>query len=176
MIVSYLFFLVLIVGGFCIYVALQSPDFTVTRSATMSAPAENIFNLVNDFHQWAGWSPWAKLDLNAKNMFGSTTSGAGATFEWAGNNKVGQGKMEIIESQPFTHIKIRLDFLKPMKATNTAEYTFQPQGTQTTVTWSMRGHNNFIGKAMNIIMNCEKMVGGQFEQGLANMRAIVEKK
>jgi hypothetical protein len=98
----------------------------------------------------------------------------GALFKWAGNNQVGEGTMTITESRPSELIRIKLEFLKPFAATNASEFTFTPQGNQTVVTWSMSGKNNLIGKAMSLVMNCDKMVGGQFERGLASMKSVVE--
>jgi carbon monoxide dehydrogenase subunit G len=128
---------------------------------------------VNDFHNWQAWSPWAKMDPTAKNSFAGTPSGEGALFSWAGNNKVGEGRMTIMESRPSESIRIKLEFLKPFQATNTAEFTFQPTGEGTLVTWSMSGKNSFMAKAVVLVMNCDKMVGGQFEQGLANLKDVV---
>ena len=128
---------------------------------------------MNDFHKWSDWSPWAKLDPAAKNTFEGPASGVGATFRLAGNGDVGEGAMTITESRPAELIRIKLEFLKPFAATNTTEFTFKPAGDQTEVTWTMSGTNNFVGKAMSLIMNCDKMVGGMFEKGFANMKAVV---
>ncbi len=169
--------LALVFAGLAFYIMKQPEEFRITRSAVMKAPPPVIFAEINDFRQWAHWSPWAKLDLTARNRFEGPTSGEGAMFTWAGNNKVGEGTMTIVESKPYELIRITLAFLKPFKATNTAEYTFTPQTDNATlVTWSMYGKNTFIGKAVNLVMNCEKMVGKQFEEGLANMKAVAEAK
>lgn len=162
--------------AFAIYASMQPDEFRITRSTRMHVPPQVPFDLVNDFHKWANWSPWAKLDLSAKNIFEGPPVGTGSTFRWDGNRHVGAGVMTIEESHPSDLIKIRLEFFKPMKAVNTSEFTFKPEGDQTLVTWSMYGKNNFIGKVMNIIMNCDKMVGGMFEKGLASMKAIAENK
>lgn len=159
---------------FILAVAKQPSEFCITRMNTISAPASAVFAQVNDLQKWEAWSPWAKLDPNATNAFEGPASGTGAGMSWSGNNKVGAGKMTITESSPNDFIRFKLEFLKPFKATNTAEFTFKPDGNQTTVTWSMTGTNNFMGKAMGLIMNCDKMVGGQFEQGLAAMKSVVE--
>jgi uncharacterized protein YndB with AHSA1/START domain len=140
----------------------------------MSAPPEAVFAHVNDYHKWDAWSPWAKLDPNAKATFEGPTSGTGATMTWSGNDKVGEGRQTIVESRPDEVIRIKLDFLKPFKATSTAEFTFKPEGDQTVVTWSMYGKNDFMGKAVSLFMDCDKMVGSEFEKGLASMKAIVE--
>ncbi len=157
-----------------IVVALQPADFRITRSATVSAPPAVVFEQFNDFHKWDAWSPWAKLDPNAKNTFDGPPTGVGAGFAWTGNNQVGEGRMTITESRPSELILIRLEFVKPFSATNITEFTFRPVGNQTAVSWTMSGNNRFMGKAMGLIMNCEKMLGGQFEKGFANLKAIVE--
>lgn len=163
-----------IVVVFVAVVAMQPSEFRVARTATMSAPAPAVFAQVNDLHKWEAWSPWAKLDPAAKSTFEGPPAGTGAIFRWAGNNQVGEGSMTITESRPNELIRFNLEFLKPMAGTSTAEFTFKPEGNQTTVTWSMSGKNNFIAKAMCLFMNMDQMVGGQFEKGLAAMKSIVE--
>lgn len=157
-----------------IVIAGQPDEFKVSRSAKIAAPPEKVFPHVNDLHKWETWSPWAKLDPNAKSSFDGAASGAGAAMAWVGNSKVGVGKMTITESKPSESIRFRLDFEKPMKATNTAEFIFKPEGGQTVVTWSMAGQNKLAGKIFGLLMNCDKMVGGQFEKGLASLKAIAE--
>lgn len=159
---------------FVLMVSRRPADFQVTRSALMAAPAPLVFEQVNNLKKWDAWSPWAKLDPNARNTFEGPEAGVGAVMRWAGNNKVGEGSMTIVDSLPSELIRFKLEFLKPFKATNTAEFTFKAEGDQTLVTWRMFGSNNFIGKTMSLFMNCDAMVGGQFEQGLAAMKAIVE--
>ena len=159
---------------FIIVAAMQPSDFRITRTGTITAPASAVFAQVNDLHKWDAWSPWAKLDPDAKNSFEGSASGVGAIMRWVGNNKVGQGSMTIIESRPDEFISFKLEFLKPFKATNTSEFNFSSENDQTTVTWSMYGKNNFMGKAIGLIMSCEKMVGGQFEKGLAALKSVVE--
>ena len=154
-----------------IIVAMRPSDFRVTRTGRIAAPIGVVFENVNDLHKWEAWSPWAKLDPNAKSTFDGPISGTGASMAWAGNNKVGEGRMTITDSQPGEKIQLRLEFLKPFKATHTAEFTFKSEGGQTAVTWSMFGKNNFMGKAIGLLMNCDKMMGGQFEQGLANLNS-----
>ncbi len=159
---------------FFIVAATQPSDFRVTRTGTISAPASAVFAQVNDLQKWEAWSPWAKLDPEAKNSFEGPTSGTGAIMRWSGNNKVGQGSMTIIESRPDDFINFKLEFLKPFIATNTAEFTFNSEDNQTTVTWTMYGKSNFMSKVIGLVMNCEKMVGSQFEQGLAALKSVVE--
>jgi uncharacterized protein YndB with AHSA1/START domain len=163
---------VVIVVLFMVMVAMRPADFRITRTGRISAPVGLVFDNVNDLHKWEAWSPWAKMDPNARNTFGGPLDGPGSSMEWAGNNKVGAGRMTILESRPGEAIRIKLEFFKPFKATNLAEFTFKPEGDQTAVTWSMSGKNNFMGKAIGLLMNCGKMIGGQFEQGLANLNSV----
>ena len=125
-------------------------------------------------HQWQEWSPWAKLDPAAKVSFDGPASGKGASFAWAGNMEVGVGRMTVTESHPSDLIRFQLDFEKPMKGTNIAEFTFKLEGAQTAVTWTMSGKNGFVAKAFGLIVNCDKMVGGQFEKGLATLKTLTE--
>ncbi|MDD2725542.1 MAG: SRPBCC family protein [Methylovulum sp.] len=159
---------------FLVIVARQPADFRITRTGVVSAPASAIFPHVNTLQKWDAWSPWAKLDPAATHSFDGPEAGIGAKMSWAGNNKVGVGSMTITNSRPDEYIQFRLDFQKPFKATNTSEFIFTSKDDQTTVTWSMTGTNNLMGKAMGLIMNCDKMVGGQFEQGLASLKTLVE--
>src|SRR6266508_2049022 len=163
-----------IVVAFVIIVALQPAEFHVARTATVAAPAEVVVAQVNELKKWEAWSPWVKLDPAMKQTYEGPASGIGAISRWAGNNQVGEGSMTITESRPNELIRFNLEFIKPMAGTSTAEFSFKPGGKQTTVTWSMSGRNNFIAKAMCLFMNMDKMVGGQFEQGLAAMKSVAE--
>jgi len=164
----------LVVVVLALIVAMQPSEFRIERSAVIAAPAPAVFAQVDDFHNWEAWSPWAKLDPAAKNSFEGAPSGKGAAFSWAGNNKVGEGRMTITESRPNELIRIKLEFLKPFDATNTAEFTFRPEGERTAVTWSMYGHNNFISRAVFLFVNMDKALGGEFEKGLASMKSAAE--
>jgi Polyketide cyclase / dehydrase and lipid transport len=157
-----------------IVVAMQPADFRVERSATMSAPPQAVFVQVDDLRKWEAWNPWQKLDPAMKMTYAGPPSGPGASYAWAGNNQVGEGRLTITESRPNDLVRIKLEFMKPLAATNTATFTFKPQGNQTAVTWSMEGRNNFLAKAINLFMNMDRMVGGQFEKGLADMKKIAE--
>jgi uncharacterized protein YndB with AHSA1/START domain len=159
----------------CVVISLKPSEFRITRSAVIPASPEKVFAQVNDFHNWQAWSPWAKLDPNAKATFEGPSSGVGATFKWSGNNEVGEGAQTIIDSRANELIVIKLEFDKPFKAVNTTEFVFTPQGGQTLVTWSMSGKNNFVSKAVDLFIDCDKMVGSQFEQGLAQLKTVVEK-
>jgi len=159
---------------FIIVAAMRPDDFRVSRTITISAPASAVFAQVNELQKWDAWSPWAKLDPNAQNSFEGPSSGTGAVMRWSGNNKVGQGSMTIIESNPYDFISFKLEFLKPFATHNTATFTFNSEHNQTTVTWCLYGKNNFMRKAMGLIMNCDKMVGEQFEKGLAALKSVAE--
>jgi hypothetical protein len=152
----------------------QPDEFKVARSATMTASPVRVFELVNDFQNWDGWSPWAKLDPACKNTFSGAPAGKGAGFAWDGNKKVGAGRMTITESQSPEFVRIHLEFLRPFKSTNTTEFTFRPQGNQTLVTWTMTGSTNFMCKVFGLFMDGDKMVGKDFEKGLAAIKARVE--
>lgn len=159
---------------FVIVVATRPADFRIERSATMSAPPGVVFSQVNDFHNWRAWSPWENIDPELKRNYEGPTAGAGAIYSWVGNKQVGEGRMTVTDSRPAELVRIKLEFLKPFAATNTAEFTFQPQGHQTRVVWSMTGRHNFMAKAFSLVMNMDKMIGGNFEQGLASMKSVVE--
>lgn len=152
----------------------QASTFRVERSTCMNAPPEKIFALVDDFRQWADWSPWEKVDPGMTRNLSGTPSGQGAVYEWAGK-KVGAGRMEIVRSSPHSTIVIKLDFLKPFKAHNTAEFTLRPEGDATRVTWAMTGPKTLLTRVMGLFMSMDKMVGKDFEQGLANLKALAER-
>jgi hypothetical protein len=163
-----------IVVVLAIIVAIQPSQFRVARTATISAPAPAIFAQVNDFGNWKAWSPYEKLDPAMNKTYEGPPAGAGAIYRWAGNEKAGEGSATITESRPGELVRIKLEFLKPFAATSTAEFSFKPEGSQTAVTWSLSGQNNFISKAVHLFMKMDKMVGGQFEEGLARMKSVVE--
>ena len=174
MIKKILILLAVVVTGFLGFVAMRPADFRIARTATFSASAPVLFAQVNDFHKWEAWSPWAQLDPAAKNTFDGPPAGVGAGFAWAGNNEVGEGRMTILESRPSDLIRIQLEFLKPFAATNATDFTFRPEGAGTAVTWAMKGENNFVAKAFSLFMNMDKMIGDDFEKGLAQMKALAE--
>jgi carbon monoxide dehydrogenase subunit G len=166
--------IVVIVVGLTLVIATQPEDFNVSRTTTIKAAPEKVFDQVNDFHKWDAWSPWAKIDPNMKTTYSGPESGQGASYAWVGNDDVGEGKMTIAESHPGQHVKIDLEFIKPFAAKNVTEFMFKPEGDATEVTWSMNGKNGFMGKAMCLVMSMDKMVGGDFEKGLAQMKNVVE--
>ena len=166
--------LVAIVVVFVGVVAMQPSEFRISRSATISVPPGEVFAQVNDFHNWDAWSPWAKLDPAATNAFEGPSAGTGAKITWSGNDEVGEGTMTLTESRPNDLIRIQLDFVRPFEDTSTTEFTFKPEGDQTLVTWTMFGQQKFISKAVCLFINMDKMLGAQFEQGLANLKSVVE--
>ncbi|HEX4794973.1 MAG TPA: SRPBCC family protein [Humisphaera sp.] len=157
-----------------IIVAMQPAEFRIERATTISAPPAAVFAQVNDFHNWQAWSPWAKIDPAMKQSYEGAPAGTGAIYSWVGNKKVGEGRMTILDTRPDELVRIKLEFLKPFKATNIAEFTLAPQGNQTLTTWIMTGQKNFMFKAFHMMMNMDKLVGKDFEKGLAQMKAIAE--
>ncbi|HEY2760428.1 MAG TPA: SRPBCC family protein [Pirellulales bacterium] len=157
-------------------VAAQPSAFSISRSSAIAAPAAAVFPHVNDFHNWEAWSPWVKIDPNSQVAFEGPSSGKGAIFRWEGNRQVGTGSMLITESRPNDLILIDLIFLKPFRGKNVTEFTFKPDGDQTVVNWTMTGKSAFIPKLFCFCfrMNMDKMVGCQFEKGLASMKSVVE--
>ena len=166
--------LAIIVVLFVVIVAMRPPEFRVERSATMNAPPNVAFDQVNDFRKWQTWSPWENLDPNLKRSYEGPPSGKGSMYSWVGNKQVGEGRMTIMETRPSELIRIKLEFIKPFAATSTAEFNFVPQAAQTNVNWSMQGKNNFMFKAMGMFCSMDKMLGGQFEKGLTDLKSIVE--
>lgn len=158
-----------------VYVAMKPDTFRIQRSAIINAPAEKVFPFINDFHNWTAWSPWERMDPALKRTLRGANSGEGAVYEWEGNNQVGQGRMEISEASPPSHLLINLDFLKPFEAHNRAEFTLNGEGQSTNVTWAMYGPQPYQAKVMSLFFSMDTMVGGQFEQGLANLKSIAEK-
>ncbi len=158
-----------------VVIALQPADFRISRTATIFAPAEVVFADVNDVRQYNEWSPFSKMDPAMKVTYSGPPSGPGATLAWAGNNKAGEGRMTLVENRPNELVRYRLEFLKPFQATNIAEFTFKPEGDRTVVTWSMTGTKNFMCKAFGLVIDSDKMCGGMFEEGLANLNSMVAK-
>lgn len=155
--------------------AAAKPDlFRVERTATIAAPPERIFPLINDFRQWHNWSPFEKLDPAMTKTMSGPPFGKGAVYEWKGNRKAGEGRMEIAQVSPPSEIDIDLRFLKPFRAHNTAEFRLEPRGNATQVTWAMRGKRPLVAKVMGMFFDFDKMIGRDFETGLANLKSIAE--
>ena len=164
----------LLVVALFVFISVRPDSFRLERSTSITAAPEAVFVLINNFHEWSKWSPWDKIDPELKRTFSGPASGVGAVYEWAGNNKAGSGRMEITGSVPNAKITIKLDFLKPFEAHNTAEFTLVREGSATRVTWAMFGPNNFMAKLMQTFISMDKMVGGDFEKGLTSMKAAAE--
>jgi len=155
--------------------AATKPDtLRVQRAITVKAPAEKIFPLINDFHQWRSWSPYEDRDPALKRTYSGAESGKGAVYAWEGNNNVGSGRMEILETSVPSKIRIKLDFFKPFEGHNTAEFTMLPQGDATSVTWLMQGPARFVTRVMQVFINLDNMIGKDFEVGLANLKKLTE--
>lgn len=147
----------------------------VQRSITIKAPAEQIFPLIADFHLWRRWSPYEEKDPAMKRTYAGAEHGKGAVYAWDGDKNVGSGRMEILETSAPSKIVIQLDFFTPFEGHNTAEFTMLPQGDVTHLTWTMSGCSNFMAKLMQVFMNLDKMIGKDFEVGLANLKKLTEK-
>ena len=167
--------IVALIAAVLIFAATKPDKFSVERAASIKAPPEKIFGLISDFQHWGAWSPWEKKDPAMKRTFGVATSGKGAMYAWEGNKDVGEGSMEIAESVPSSKITIKLDFLKPFEAHNLVDFTLEPKGDATNVTWSMHGPMPYISKVISIFCSMDSMIGKDFEAGLANLKAIAEK-
>lgn len=155
-------------------VALRPAEYRVERSAAIAAPPAAVFAEVNDFRRWAAWSPWEKIDPAMKRTFEGPPSGVGAKYAWAGNKDVGEGRMTIVESVPGERIGIRIEFLKPFASAADVGFAFAPEAGGTRATWSMRGENDFVGKAFGLAFNMDAMIGADYERGLAAMKAVAE--
>jgi uncharacterized protein YndB with AHSA1/START domain len=171
----FLLLLLAAISALVAYISLQPDAFRITRSGVVGAPVERIYPLINDLHQWEHWSPWAKLDPGQVVTYEGSPLGAGSIMTWAGNSKVGEGKMKISESSPNERIRLRLQFLKPMRAIHDMQIDLRPLGdSRTEVVWTMAGKNEFMAKAMHAFMNMERRIGDRFDQGLANIKALAE--
>lgn len=170
-------FIVVIVtiAAILLFAATRPDTFQVQRAATIKAPPDKIFAQINDFNRWREWSPWEKKDPAMKRTQGATSSGVGATYAWDGNKDVGQGSMTIVESVAPSRVAINLDFVKPFEAHNRVEFTLESRGDATQVTWTMRGPVPYISKIIHLFFDIDRMVGGDFEAGLAGIKAIAEK-
>ena len=155
--------------------ASRKPDtLRVQRAAAIHAPPEKLFALIADFHQWRTWSPYEDRDPNLQRSYSGAASGKGAVYAWEGDKNVGSGRMEILDAPAPRQVVIKLDFLKPFEAHNTAEFTLQPAGDTTTVTWLMHGPAPFMAKLMHVFINMDNMVGKDFATGLANLKRLTE--
>ena len=166
--------LAIVIAAVLVLAATKPDTFRVERAAMLSAPADKIYPLIADFHQWLNWSPWEGKDPALKRTYSGAERGQGAVYAWDGNKNVGSGRMEILEASSPSKIVIKLDFLKPFEAHNVAEFTMLPQGGATNVIWVMHGPAPFMSKVMQVFMNMDRMIGKDFETGLANLKTITE--
>ena len=155
-------------------IAMQPSEFRVARQATIAAPVPVVFAQVNDFQKWRTWSPYDKLDPAMKKTYEGPAAGTGASYSWVGNSDAGEGRATITESRPNELVRIRLDFAKPMTGTAVAAFAFKPEGDRTVVEWSLAGDCNFLSKAVHLFFDMDRMVGGQFEEGLAQLKTVAE--
>ena len=156
-----------------IVVALQPSTYHVSRSALIEAPAERVFAKVQDFRAWKEWSPWYGLDPKASHTYEGPSEGVGAIYAWSGNDKVGAGSMTLTQSHPYETIQMELKFIRPMEGVADVRFTFEPTGDKTRVTWEMSGQNGFVGKLFCLFVSMDKMIGGDFERGLASLASMV---
>jgi uncharacterized protein YndB with AHSA1/START domain len=159
-------------GVLAAVIASQPDELRVKRERTLAAPPAVVHAYVNDLRRWPEWSPWEKKDPKMQRTLSPVTAGPGATYAWAGDGNVGEGRMTITDSQAPERVVLRLEFVKPMQATNTVRFDLAPRGTGTHVTWAMRGQQGFVAKAFCLFMDMDRMVGGDFEQGLAGLDAV----
>jgi hypothetical protein len=165
--------IVLLIIAAIAFVATRPGRCHYERSAVVAAPPDAIFAIINDLHQWGRWSPYDKRDPNMKKSFAGPSSGPGAVYEWNGNKDVGEGRLTIEESRPGELVRMKLEFTRPFKCNNQVNFKLEPSPGGTRVSWIMDGTNNFIGKLMSVFMDMDKMVGSDFEQGLANLNRVV---
>jgi uncharacterized protein YndB with AHSA1/START domain len=155
-------------------IVVQPATYTVTRSTTIAAPPQTVFAAINDFHKWESWSPWAKIDPAMKQTYSGPPSGTGAAYHWSGNDKAGEGTMTISESVPNDRVVIQLSFIRPYASSSVILLGVRPEGTGTAVTWTMTGQNNFALKAISLFSSMDKLVGRDFEKGLAQLKTLTE--
>ena len=167
--------LAIAIAAILVLAATKPNTLRVQRAIDIKAPAEKIFPLISDFHQWRSWSPYETKDPAMKRTYSGTDSGKGAAYAWDGNKNVGSGRMEILETSPPQKIVIKLDFFTPFEGHNTAEFTMLPQGNGTHVTWVMYGPANFMSRLIQVFMNLDNMIGKDFDAGLANLKKLTEK-
>ncbi|HEX6317412.1 MAG TPA: SRPBCC family protein [Burkholderiales bacterium] len=166
---------VLLVAVVLAFAATRPDSFSVRRAASIQAPPEKIFPLINDFSRWSAWSPYEKKDPAMKRSFSGPAAGKGAVYAWEGNGEVGQGRMQIADAVAPSRVTLKLDFVKPFEAHNKVDFTLEPKGGATEVTWAMDGPMPFISKVITLFVDMDRMVGGDFEAGLANLKAVAEK-
>ena len=176
MLVKIVLIAVAIIAAILLIAAFRPADFRVSRSTTIAAPAAVAFSQVNTLSRWEAWSPWARVDPKMRQTYSGPAAGLGAVSEWNGNSQVGAGRMTITESRPYELIRLRLDFFKPFSGTNTAEFLFDPAGSQTRVTWTMTGRASFVPRLIGLFISMDAMIGREFARGLNDLKAVSENK
>ncbi len=166
--------LVVLVAVLVAVISTRPSSYTVLRSGTTTAGPDVVYGMIADLHRWVDWSPWEKLDPAQKRTFSGAPYGKGAVFEWEGNDKIGQGRMTIVDATVPTSVALKLEFIKPFTSTNDVQFQIERGAGDTRVTWSMSGHNDFMGKAMSLFMDMDKMIGPDFERGLAELKTASE--
>jgi uncharacterized protein YndB with AHSA1/START domain len=167
--------LALVVLAILVIAAFRPGTIQIQRSLSIKAPPDRVFALIDDFHNWRRWAPQDVEDSTMQRTFSGPEHGPGAASEWRGAGASGRGSMLIMESEPPRRISIKVDFVKPFEAHNLNEFTLDPVGTSTLVTWKMRGTNAYFMKVMGIFMNMDKVMGEHFEHGLDNLKMVCEK-
>jgi hypothetical protein len=175
MLLKTLIILIAIAAVFVAIVSFRPSGYRIVRSVTVNASADDVFSQINDLRRYSLWNPWSKADPNMKTSFEGPPAGPGATMKWAGNRQVGEGVLKITESRPGEQVTMELTFIKPFPSTATAEFTITKAGDQTTVTWAMLGEYSFVPKAIGLFVSMDRMIGTEFEKGLAELKQIVEK-
>jgi hypothetical protein len=169
------FVVAIVLSGIVAYASIRPDTFSVQRSANIDAPAEAIFPLIANLQRLNTWNPFVDPDPAIKITYSGPESGKGAIHTWSGNRNVGEGRIEITDVTAPTRVVMKLDMLKPMQAHNTIEFSLHPNGNATTVTWAISGQLPLIGKVMTLFSDCDKMIGSQFDKGLASLKAIAER-
>jgi hypothetical protein len=167
--------LVVVLGVVLAYAATRPDVFRVQRTASIKAPPDRIFPLINDFRRWSSWSPYERKDPAMKKTYSGAAAGTGAVYAWEGDRSVGSGRIEIADTAPPNRIAIKLDMIKPFAAHNRVEFMLEPKGESTEVTWAMNGHTPYLAKIMHVFLDMDRMVGRDFEAGLASLKALAEK-
>lgn len=166
--------LLALIAAFVIYVALQPDAYKVERSVTIAAPADKVFENVNNLRKWEAWSPWAKIDPDAKIAFEGPDAGKGAAMTWNGNDEVGEGKMTVVESDPDKAVNIKVSFTRPFEGGTNSDFSFTPKGDQTDVAWSMHGTHSLMEKAFCVVFDGLGMMGKDIDKGLSQLKSVAE--
>lgn len=164
-----------VIAVFLLYAATRPADYRIERSTAIAAPPAIVYAQIADFHHWSAWSPWAHLDPHMSVQYSGTPNGPGAIYEWSGNEKVGQGRMTIVDAQPAAEVDIRLEFMRPWAQTSRTQFHLRPEAGGTRVAWVLSGKNDFVGKTFGVFVDRDKIVGGDFEKGLQSLRLVTER-